>query len=66
MVEAKSRLQGELNAAILKAIEAEFKAQVDNLSFQGEEYEELKMRVKSKIVVASRALADVVSLLRDF
>ena len=66
MVEANSKLQEELNAAFIKAIEAEFKAQVDNLSFQGEEYEELKMRVKSKIVVASRALADVVSLLRDF
>ena len=66
MVEAKSRLQGKLNAAILEAIEAEFKAQVDNLCFQGEEYEQLKMRVKPKVVVASRALADVVSLLRDF
>ena len=66
MVEAKSQLHEELNAAILKAIEAEFKAQVDNLAFQGEEYEELKIRVKPKILLASRELADVVKILRDF
>jgi hypothetical protein len=32
MVEAKSQLHEELNAAIIKAIEAEFKAKVQNIT----------------------------------
>jgi hypothetical protein len=38
MVEAKSQLHKELYAVLLKAIEAEFKAQADNLILQGDAF----------------------------
>ena len=66
MVEANSQFQEDLNALIIKAIEAEFKAKIDNLSIKSEEYEELKMRVKPKLVMASKELADAVNILKDF
>ena len=37
-----------------------------NLTCKSEEYEELKIRVKPKIVVAAREIADAVRILKDF
>ena len=66
MVEAKPQFQEEINAVITKAIEAEFKSQVEHLTCKSQEYEELKMRVKPKLVGASKELADAVRILREF
>lgn len=66
MVESKSHLQEQLNAAFIKAIEAEFTTQQHNFSMQGEKYEELKNKVKPKLVMVTSALAEAVKILRDF
>ncbi len=66
MVEAKSQLHKELYAVLLKAIEAEFKAKAENFTFQVEDLEELKIKVKPRLLTATKELENVVKLLRNF
>ena len=58
MVEANIQISEEINAAIIKEIDAKFKNLLDAQEGLKEEFEELKSKVKPKILVAAKALAD--------
>ena len=67
MVEAKNaQISEEFNKMVQESINDEFKKLIEKKSCQTEQYEELKVKIKPKIFVAERALADVAKILSAF
>ena len=70
MVEQKDQIQEELNAAVIRAIENKMEFLDKNMEEMQarkiEEYEELKMKVKPKLVMVKRELADVEKIFKAF
>ena len=66
MVEANAQITDEFNKMMIEAIDNQFTKTLEKQSGLIEHYEELKIRVRPKIIVASRELADVAKILSAF
>jgi predicted sulfurtransferase len=66
MVQANTEITNKLNNFLIEEFELLNRVEAEKHVLKIEKFEELKMKIKPKIVVVNKELADISSIFQDF